>query len=199
MLNGSVADSQYPYPPDRFDDEADAVTFHGAHRAELPFWRENLLYIIIIGAAVVMLVVLLFVIGGMGGDGDDRAADPTTASETEQSEGSDEGGDSEEEAPEPDLSVPVQVINAGGINGLAGTWSDELEGQGWEDVSVATADTPQQEAVVYYRDEADADTAQALAQQVGAGDASQSDEYEARVTFVAVTEPGDGGDEGGEG
>ena len=199
MLNGSVADSQYPYPPDRFDDEADAVTFHGAHRAELPFWRENLLYIIIIGAAVVMLVVLLFVIGGMGGDGDDRAADPTTASETEQSEGSDEGGDSEEEAPEPDLSVPVQVINAGGINGLAGTWSDELEGQGWEDVSVATADTPQQGAVVYYRDEADADTAQALAQQVGAGDASQSDEYEARVTFVAVTEPGDGGDEGGEG
>ena len=194
-----MADSQYPYPPDRFDDEADAVTFHGAHRAELPFWRENLLYIIIIGAAVVMLVVLLFVIGGMGGDGDDRAADPTTASETEQSEGSDEGGDSVEEAPEPDLSVPVQVINAGGINGLAGTWSDELEGQGWEDVSVATADTPQQEAVVYYRDEADADTAQALAQQVGAGDASQSDEYEARVTFVAVTEPGDGGDEGGEG
>ena len=57
-----MADSQYPYPPDRFDDEADAVTFHGAHRAELPFWRENLLYIIIIGAAVVMLVVLLVVL-----------------------------------------------------------------------------------------------------------------------------------------
>ena len=79
MLNGSVADSQYPYPPDRFDDEADAVTFHGAHRAELPFWRENLLYIIIIGAAVVLLVVLLFVIGGMGG-GDDGAEGPADRS-----------------------------------------------------------------------------------------------------------------------
>jgi hypothetical protein len=196
-----VADSQYPYPPDRFDDEADAVTFHGAHRAELPFWRENLLYIIIIGAAVVMLVVLLFVIGGMGGDGDDRAADPTTASEAEQSEGSEDESPTEEPAPEPDLTVPVQVVNAGGINGLAGSWRDDLEGEGWEDVSVATADTPQQEPVVYYRDDADQDTAQALAEHVGAGDASQSDEYEARITFVAVTEPGDGGgeDEGGDG
>src|SRR5699024_2827953 len=33
-FNGPVADSQYPYPPDRFDDEADAAAFHGAHRAE---------------------------------------------------------------------------------------------------------------------------------------------------------------------
>src|SRR5699024_12269897 len=71
-VNGAVADSQYPSPPDRFDDEADAVSFHGAHRAELPFWRENLLYILIIGAAAGLLVVLLFVIGSMGGDGDDR-------------------------------------------------------------------------------------------------------------------------------
>src|SRR5699024_5941393 len=30
-FNGPVADSQYPYPPDRFDDEADAAAFHGAH------------------------------------------------------------------------------------------------------------------------------------------------------------------------
>ncbi len=200
MLNGSVADSQYPYPPDRFDDEADAVTFHGAHRAELPFWRENLLYIIIIGAAVVMLVVLLFVIGGMGGGGDDdRAADPTTASESTEGEDAAEESPSEEPAPEPDFSVPVQVINAGSINGLAGTWQEQLQGEGWEDVSVATADSPQQEPVVFYRDEADQATAQALAEQVGAGEARQSDEYESPLTFIAVTEPGDGGDEGGEG
>lgn len=196
MLNGSVADSQYPYPPDRFDDEADAVTFHGAHRAELPFWRENLLYIIIIGAAVVLLVVLLFVIGGMGGGGDDGAEGPASSSESASSEAPAEESPSEEPAPEPDLAVPVQVINAGGINGLAGTWQGELEGEGWEDVSVATADSPQQEPVVFYRDEADADTAQALAEQVGAGEARQSDEYDSPLTFIAVAEPGDGGDQG---
>jgi Na+-transporting methylmalonyl-CoA/oxaloacetate decarboxylase gamma subunit len=194
-----VADSQYPYPPDRFDDEADAVTFHGAHRAELPFWRENLLYIIIIGAAVVMLVVLLFVIGGMGGNGDDRAADPTSASESAESEAPAEESASEEPAAEPDLSVPVQVINAGSINGLAGTWQEQLEGEGWEDVSIATADSPQQEPVVFYRDEADQATAQALAEQVGAGEARQSDEYESPLTFIAVTEPGDGGEDEGDG
>lgn len=194
-----MADSQYPYPPDRFDDEADAVSFHGAHRAELPFWRENLLYIIIIGAAVVLLVVLLFFIGGMGGSGDDRADDPTTAaSESEATE--DEATESEAEetpAAEADKSTPVLVVNAGGINGLAGSWQSALEGDGWEDVSLATADNAQQEAVVFYRSEEDAGTAQALADSVGAGEARQSDEYDAAVTFVAVSEPGE--DMGGEG
>ncbi len=193
-FNGAVADSQYPYPPDRFDDEADAVSFHGAHRAELPFWRENLLYIIIIGAAAVLLVVLLFVIGGMGGGGDERAADPTTASEeTTAAEESAEESASEEPAAEADKSTPVLVVNAGAINGLAGTWQSVLEDGGWEDVSVATADNPQQEPVVFYRSEEDKATAQALADEVGAGEARQSDEYDAAVTFVAVSEPDDQG------
>ena len=35
-----------------------------------------------------------------------------------------------------------------------------------------------------------------MAEQVGAGEARQSDEYDSPLTFIAVTEPGDGGDEG---
>ncbi|MDN6302733.1 MAG: LytR C-terminal domain-containing protein [Brachybacterium sp.] len=198
-----MADSQYPYPPDRFDDEADAVSFHGAHRAELPFWRENLLYIIIIGAAAVLLVVLLFFIGSMGGGGDDRADDPTTAASSESAEAETsaeetEAEDSQEPAPEADKSTPLLVVNAGGQNGLAGTWRDTLEEDGWEDVSLSTADNHQEEPVVFYRDEEDAETAQALAAEVGAGEARQSDEYDATVTFVAVEMPGEG-DDGGEG
>src|SRR5690625_2410131 len=107
--------------------------------------------------------------------------------------------DSEEPAAEPDRSTPVLVVNAGGINGMAGAWRDDLEGEGWEDVSVTTADNVQQEPVVFYRDEDDADSARGLAEQVGVDEVRQSDEYEARITFVAVAEPGDeGGDEGGE-
>ena len=190
-----MADSQYPYPPDRFDDEADAASFHGAHRAELPFWRENLLYIIIIGAAAVLLIVLLFVIGGMGGGDDKRAEDPTTAA-TQSSEAPAEETTAEEEpAAEPDKSVGVTVVNAGGINGLAGTWQSNLQESGWEDVTLSTADNVQQEPVVFYRDEADAATAQALAEQVGAGEARQSDEFDGPITFVAVSEP-EGGAEG---
>ena len=193
-----MADSQYPYPPDRFDDEADAAAFHGAHRAEEPFWRQNLVYIVIIAAAFVLLLVLLFLIGGMGRDGDDRADDPTTPAASETSEDAPaEEEDSEEPAAEPDRSTPVLVVNAGGINGMAGAWRDSLEGEGWDDVSLSTADNVQQEPVVFYRDEDDADTARALAEQVGVDEARQSDEYEARITFVAVAEPGD--DDGGEG
>lgn len=206
-FNGAVADSQYPYPPDRFDDEADAASFHGAHRAEEPFWRQNLIYLVIIAAAVVTLVVLLFVIGGTGRDSDERSEGPTTAVATETSEavpGTDGEGDATGEntqdapAAEPDRSTPVLVVNAGGINGMAGAWQEALEGEGWTEVGVATADNIQQEPVVFYRDEADAASAQGLADLVGAGEARQSDEYDARVTFVAVTEPdlgGEGGDE----
>lgn len=201
-----MADSQYPYPPDRFDDEADAVSFHGAHRAEEPFWRQNLLYIVIIGAALVMLIVLLFVIGGMGGGGDERAEDPTTPATETSSAASEEETTGEEAPPEADKSIPVLVVNAGGISGLAGAWQDALEGEDWEDVSLSTADNQQQEPVVFYRDEGDQETAQALADEVGAGEARQSDEYDSPVTLVAVEMPdeGDGGgdsegDDGGEG
>ncbi|APX34230.1 hypothetical protein BH708_17665 [Brachybacterium sp. P6-10-X1] len=194
-----MADSQYPYPPDRFDDEADAVSFHGAHRAEEPFWRQNLLYIVIIGAALVMLIVLLFVIGGMGGGGDERAEDPTTPAASETSSAPAEETTEEEPPPEADKSVPVLVVNAGGMNGLAGTWRDTLEGDGWEDVSVSTADNQQQEPVVFYRDDEDQETAQALAAEVGAGEARQSDEYDARITFVAVEMPDEGGGDEGDG
>lgn len=187
-----MADSQYPYPPDRFDDEADASSFHGAHRAEEPFWRQNLVYIVIIAAAFVTLVVLLFVIGNLGRGGDERSADPTTPAASSQAAQSDGGDDaSGSPAAEADKSTPVLVVNAGGINGLAGTWQSTLEDDGWQKVDVGTADNRQQEAVVFYRDEADAASAQALADAVGAGEARQSDEYDASITFVAVEQPAD--------
>lgn len=192
-----MADSQYPFPPDRFDDEADSVSFHGAHRAEEPFWRQNLLYIIIIGAALVMLIVLLFLIGGRGGDSDERAQDPTTPAASETSDAPAEETTEEEPAAEADKSIPIQVVNAGGINGLAGRWQSTLEDSKWEKVNVGTADRVQQEAVVFYRDEADAETAQALADEVDAGEARQSDEYEARITYVAVSDPDSGNGDGG--
>lgn len=199
-----MADSEYPYPPDRFDEEADGASFHGAHRAEEPFWRQNLLYLVIIAAALVLLIVLVFAIGGRGGGGgaDERSADPTTPAASESGEEAAEET-AEEAAPQADLSVPVLVVNAGGIDGLAGTWRDALEDAGWQDVSVQTADETVPQPAVLYRDEADAESAQALAQQVGAGEAQQSDEYDARLTVVAVTEPtgdlGDGASDGGEG
>lgn len=193
-FNGSVADSSYPFPPDRFDEEADSVSFHGAHRAEEPFWRQNLLYIVIIAAAFLTLLVLLFVIGGMGGG--DRAADPSSAPSTTSAPAKKSDEPTKEKPAEADKSVTVTVVNAGGKNGLAGSWKDVLTDSGWQDVKVDTAKNRQEQAVVYYRDEADKATAQALADEVGAGEARQSDEYDSAVTFLAVEQPQDQGGDG---
>jgi hypothetical protein len=192
-FNGPVADSEYPYPPDRFDEEAAEVAFHGAHRAEESFWRQNLVYLIIIAAAVVVLLVLLFTIGGVGKSGDDRADSPTSAaaSSDDSSQGASDGGGEDESSGEPDKSAPVLVLNAGGISGMAGAWEKSLTDDGWSGVDIGTADTVQQESVVFYRDDEDKATAQALADQVDAGDARQSDEYDNRITFVAVEQPED--------
>ncbi len=189
LFNGDVADSSYPFPPDRFDEEADTVSFHGAHRAEEPFWRQNLVYIVIIAVALLTLIVLLFLIGGMGGNKDSRTPAPTTTTSEAPAKPSEKP--EKEKAPEADKSTPVLVVNAGGIKGLAGSWKGTLEGDGWQKVDVETAKEKREEAVVYYRDEADKVTAEALAKTVGAK-AERSDEHEARITFFAVTEPGGG-------
>lgn len=193
-----MADSRYPYAPDQFDREAEDAVFHGAHRADEPFWRQNLMYLIIIAVALLTLIALLFAIGGgdrSGGSADPGVAQEQTATEedadapTEEDATEDGEATEEEPAAEPDLSTPVMVLNASGVNQLAGDWRDSLEGEGWNEVFVGTADTVQEEALVYYRDEEDADSANALAQQVGVDEAQQSDEYDSRITFLAVTPP----------
>lgn len=182
----------YPYAPDRFDREAEASAYHGAHRAEEPFWRQNLVYLIIIGAAVLTLLVLLFVIGGMGRGGNDapNASAPAGASSSAgtqaPAEGSDGGGADNAQA---DHGTEIVVVNAGGQRGVAGKWRDELKSKDWSHVTVKTAKNRQEQAVVLYKDEKDAATAQALAKDVGADGAQQSDEYDSAVTFVAVDGP----------
>lgn len=181
------AHPDYPYAPDRFDREAESTSFHGAHRAEDPFWRQNLLYIIVIAAAVLLLLVLLFVIGGMGkGAHDDRATPAATTSQATSAPASD-GGGAETKA---DRSTPVLVVNAGGQKGMAATWKKELEGKGWSKVDVETAKGRQEQPVVFYKDEKDAATANQLAQDAGIdGGAQQSDEYDARITILVVDAP----------
>lgn len=186
-----MADSSYPYPPDQFDREAEASTYHGAHRAEEPFWRQNLLYIVIIAAAILTLLVLLFVIGGMGRDGGTDTAATTSSSQgapAAASDGSDGGGE-QPSAAQGDRATPVLVINAGGENGMAGKWRTSLGDKGWTAVDIQTADSRQEQAVVFYRSEDDAASAQLLAQDAGVGAAQQSDEYDARITFIAVQPP----------
>ncbi|PWH07630.1 hypothetical protein DEO23_03130 [Brachybacterium endophyticum] len=185
-----MADSEYPYPPDQYDEEAADVAFHGAHRAEESFWRQNLVYLIIIAVAVVILLALLFTIGGLGRSGDERADSPTTsASQDDSSKQASDGGGDEEDKPKADASTPILVLNGGNVSGMAADWKQALTDDGWSNVGIGTSDNVQQESVVFYRDKDDEASAQELADQVGAEDARQSDEYDNRITFVAVQPP----------
>lgn len=180
------AHSDYPYPPDQFDREAETTSFHGAHRAEEPFWRQNLLYIVVIAGAVLTLLALLLVIGGMGDDDREPTAAPTTSQAA--APASDAGG--ELAKPQGDRATPVLVVNAGGQKGMAATWKKSLQDKGWTKVDVETAKSRQEQPLVFYKNEADAASAQMLAQDAGIeGGAQQSDEYDGRITILVVGAP----------
>lgn len=178
---------EYTYAPDRFDREAESTSFHGAHRAEEAFWRQNLLYILIIAAAVVLLLVLLFVIGGMSGGKDSSSGTATTPTTQSAAPASDGGGAAA--ASQGDRSTPVLVVNAGGQKGMAGTWKKTLGDKGWTHVDIQTAKTRQEKPVVFYRDEKDAASAKLVAQDAGIDGAQQSDDYDARITVIVVNPP----------
>lgn len=195
-FNGGVAsaDNEYPFPPDQFDQEADAVGAHGAHRVDEPFWKQNRTAIIVIVLAVLACVAAFWVTSMVVGQ--DGTPAPATQSAPpasdaggaapEQAEGAD--GTEEEAAPaQPDLSRPILVLNGTRTNGLAGQWKSTLEAAGWQSVDTDTG--PRSETGgVYYRTEEDQATAAALAEALGV-EAVQSDQFESSITAVVTERP----------
>ncbi|SHX13647.1 Uncharacterised protein [Mycobacteroides abscessus subsp. abscessus] len=213
--------STYPYEPDQFDREADQVGAHGAHRAEEPFFKRNLSTIIVIVAALVALALVLWAVSGLGKGSENTPApvDSSTSAPADSSESdpaaSDNGGEgeqpseeaseepSEEAAPEVNKEAPVLVLNGKRKQGMAGRWQKALEEQGWTKVDTDTGKRSKS-AGVYYKNDEDQATAEALAKYVGV-EAEKTDKYKANITVVIIDEPGDlaevdnagqGGDEG---
>ncbi|QEU12583.1 LytR C-terminal domain-containing protein [Dermabacter vaginalis] len=213
--------STYPYEPDQFDREADQVGAHGAHRAEEPFFKRNLSTIIVIVAALVALALVLWAVSGLGKGSENTPAsvDSSTSAPADSSESdpaaSDNGGEgeqpseeaseepSEEAAPEVNKEAPVLVLNGKRKQGMAGRWQKALEEQGWTKVDTDTGKRSKS-AGVYYKNDEDQATAEALAKYVGV-EAEKTEKYKANITVVIIDEPGDlaevdnagqGGDEG---
>ena len=85
---------------------------------------------------------------------------------------------------------------------MAGRWQKALEEQGWTKVDTDTGKRAKN-AGVYYKNDEDKATAEALAKYVGV-EAEKSDKYRANITVVIVEEPGDlaeidGAEQGGDG
>ncbi|MBV7411374.1 LytR C-terminal domain-containing protein [Dermabacteraceae bacterium TAE3-ERU27] len=232
-----MADNDYPYPPDRFDEEAQHSTHFGAHREEEPFWRRNLLALIIAAVAFVIIALLfaysLSLCGGEGKaapkekagqsapakagadakqDGAKSNANADDAKKTKASNSDEEEGDTpapkgseqekeakakaEEKAKQDsnqaanggvDKNLKVAVLNATTVNGRAAKWRDKFSGEGWKNVEASNAQGASKENVVFYRDEKDRATAEALAKAAGLSGATQSNKYPAPITLIVVT------------
>ena len=194
---------------------------HGAHRAEEPFFKRNLSTIIVIVAALVALALVLWAVSGLGKGSENTPAsvDSSTSAPADSSESdpaaSDNGGEgeqpseeaseepSEEAAPEVNKEAPVLVLNGKRKQGMAGRWQKALEEQGWTKVDTDTGKRSKS-AGVYYKNDEDQATAEALAKYVGV-EAEKTEKYKANITVVIIDEPGDlaevdnagqGGDEG---
>ena len=206
--------STYPYEPDQLDREADQVGAHGAHRAEEPFFKRNLSTIIVIVAALLALALVLWAVSGLGKGSEDAPApaESSTSAPADSGDGksaaSDNGGEgateepSEEAAPEVNREAPVLVLNGKRKQGMAGRWQKALEEQGWTKFYTDTGKRTKN-AGVYYKNDEDKATAEALAKYVGV-EAEKSDKYRANITVVIVEEPGDlaeidGAEQGGDG
>lgn len=193
--------STYPYEPDQFDREADQVGAHGAHRAEEPFFKRNLSTIIVIVAALLALALVLWAVSGLGKGSEDAPApvESSTSAPADSGDGkpaaSDNGGEgatekpSEEAAPEVNREAPVLLLNGKRKQGMAGRWQKALEEQGWTKVDTDTGKRTKN-AGVYYKNDEDKATAEALAKYVGV-EAEKSDKYRSNITVVVVEEPGD--------
>lgn len=181
---------------------------HGAHRAEEPFFKRNLSTIIVIVAALVALALVLWAVSGLG-KGSENApapaesstsapADSSESARAPSSESTDEGEQpieeaseepSEEPAPEVNKEAPVLVLNGKRVQGMAGRWQKALEEQGWTKIDTDTGKRSKN-AGVYYKNDEDQATAEALAKYVGV-EAEKTDKYKANITVVIIDEPGD--------
>lgn len=148
---------RYPYPDDEFDAVDASVGPRGVHRAPLSRWSRLwpfLLVIVLFPALAFGVVTYVFNWDGLGSDSDsgvsqdasqdvdgsvdDGAGDEGT--DAGATEGTDEGAAEEPavETPpvvEADLSLPVEVLNAAKVSGLAAKAGAKLTAAGFTSVT----------------------------------------------------------------
>ncbi|MFE7504919.1 LytR C-terminal domain-containing protein [Promicromonospora sp. NPDC057488] len=192
--------SGYPYPPDEFDVAVPGGAPVGVHRAPRSGWSSAwpFLLVAVVCAAVAWGGITLLSGDGGGaeasGDASPSASAPVSPSASPSGESSGEpSGEPSGEASEPageesssvtgnpadaDLTAAVQVLNASGVAGAAGSAADQITAAGFTGTITPADDEAglgqgYTETTVLYAAER-ADTAAAVAQAVGATNAVES-------------------------
>jgi hypothetical protein len=177
-----VSKADYPYPDDEFDVPADPDAPRGVHRAPRSAWAKWWPFLAVLVLAPVLAYAAVTVWGVLndpstGDPGsstiDDEAPDDTASDGTaeEPTEGTEDPGTTESEAPpapQPVLSTPVEVLNAAGIGGLAGTQQQKLTVAGFTAVTTGNSDgAGVDDSTVFYASEDLKPTADLVAQTLG--------------------------------
>jgi len=175
-----VSKADYPYPDDEFDAPPDPTSPRGVHRAPRSAWSRWWPFLVIpVIAVAVAYGAVTYVSRGNDAPAAPGANEDTTTSaaptksttgkptDSESDEASAEPTETED-APEANLSAPVVVYNAAGIQGLAATAAGKVEAAGFTNV---TADnfggTAPATSTVFYATDADKATADLVASSLG--------------------------------
>lgn len=198
------------YPEDEFDLAAKDRGPKGVHRPAEKLSRKLLPWIVVILAAPLLAWGAIELIGGgsdsetsptaastsaeQGTDASSASDAPTTESAeptTESAEPTTESAEptTAEETTEPEPAVeyatPISVLNGAGVSGLAGRVSETLTAAGFTAVTAGNYQSAQPTtSAVFYRTVELADTAQAVADELGITAVSQLDSASADIVVV---------------
>lgn len=180
-----MSKADYPYPDDEFDAPADPTAPRGVHRAPRSAWSRWWPFL------AVLVIAPLLAYGIVTFASRDTSTDPGTSGSTttsaptstatagtsekpsdEPEEPSDEPTEPADEettpAAEVDLTTPVTVYNAAGIQGLAGQGAGELTEAGFSSVVADNfGGTAPATSTVYYATEEQVATAELAASTLG--------------------------------
>ncbi|QZN86107.1 LytR C-terminal domain-containing protein [Cellulomonas sp. C5510] len=172
------------FPEDEFDAGPAMDAPIGVHRAPRSWWSRwwPFVAVIVVVPALTVSAVLwaaswdgTLPVIGRGDDTNASAPPPSSPSASPDDTGAAPTEETSEEPPAdevpppaPDLSVPVRVLNAANISGLAGGAAEQLEGAGFTDVTAGNGNAGGSTAsTVFYANADLAVTAQQVAATLG--------------------------------
>jgi hypothetical protein len=180
-----VSKADYPYPDDEFDAPPDPTAPRGVHRAPRSAWSRWWPFLaVLVIAPLLAYSIVTFVSRDTSGDGDTTSGSTATSGPTSTATAASEAPTDESEkpseeptepadeettpAPEVDLTTPVTVYNAAGIQGLAGQGAGALTEAGFSSVVADNfGGTAPDTSTVYYATEDQRATADLVASTLG--------------------------------
>jgi len=201
-----VSKAAYPYPPDEFDASPGPDMPRGVHRAPRSAWSRwwPFLAVLVVVPALAWGAVTVLANGGftLPGSGAPTPRTTTTTGAATTPAGATPTGTSTEtppaavqttpEAPPPDLTAPVNVLNGAGISGLASRMVAKLTTAGFTSVQANnfSGKTPVA-STVFYATEDLRSTAELVGKTLGVTAYVMSPaEAGTAITVVLRTDPG---------